>query len=298
MKKNFLSLSLILIINIFSPLPSHAISDEQNSTPPPPVPIYKTFPPPPKNRQPAPAPPSMMYRPPPPPPPPKQPAPAPPSMMSPPVIIRPPPPPPPKQPAPAPPSMMSPPVIVRPPPPPPKQPAPAPPSMMSPRTPPVIVRPPPPPPQPTVPPPPQDCKPSGFITCRDQQIYPTYTCSPPVSMNSTTRAQLKYKDFRDGRALSACDGKYHGNSESVVTVSTGWFEGGSRCNKRIQITASNGRSTTAVVVGECDSGRGCDKEHAYKPPCMNNVVQGSDAVWKALRLDKKIGSVNVTWSVA
>ncbi|OMO67391.1 Barwin-related endoglucanase [Corchorus capsularis] len=217
--------------------------------------------------------------------------------MSPPVIVRPPPPPP-KQPAPAPPSIMSPPVIIRPPPPPPKQPAPAPPSMMSPRTPPVIVRPPPPPPPSTVPPP-QDCKPSGFITCRDQKTYPTYTCSPPVSMiNSTTRAKLTYKDFRNGSAPSACDRKYHGNSESVVAVSTGWFNfnGGSMCGKRIRIMARYGIGTTAVVVGECNSRRGCDNETAHKPPCMNNIIQGSDAVWKALRLDKRAGIVDVTWA--
>ncbi|XWS53306.1 hypothetical protein CRYUN_Cryun11dG0145700 [Craigia yunnanensis] len=77
-----------------------------------------------------------------------------------------------------------------------------------------------------------------------------------------------------------------------------WFDGGSRCGKRIKITASNERNTTAIVVDECDSRRGCDKEHAYQPPCKNNIVDGSDAVWEALRLNKNVGIVDVTWSIA
>ena len=47
----------------------------------------------------------------------------------------------------------------------------------------------------------------------------------------------------------------------------------------------------AKVVDECDSMRGCDQEHAYQPPCKNNIVDGSDAVWSALGLDKDIGVV-------
>lgn len=73
------------------------------------------------------------------------------------------------------------------------------------------------------------------------------------------------------------------------------------CGKRIIIGASsNGRNTTAVVVGECDSRRGCDKKHGNydEPPCKNNIVDGSDAVWKALRLNKNMRIVNVTWSMA
>ncbi|XWS28990.1 hypothetical protein CRYUN_Cryun25bG0118300 [Craigia yunnanensis] len=61
------------------------------------------------------------------------------------------------------------------------------------------------------------------------------------------------------------------------------------CGKKITITASNGRNTTAIVVDECDSRCGCDKEHAYQPPCKNNIVDGSDAVWKALRSNKNVG---------
>lgn len=66
----------------------------------------------------------------------------------------------------------------------------------------------------------------------------------------------------------------------------------------IRIVAGNGRSTTAKVVDECDSRAGCDKEHAGQPPCHNNIVDGSDAVWKALRLNEDIGIVSVTWSMA
>lgn len=83
-----------------------------------------------------------------------------------------------------------------------------------------------------------------------------------------------------------------------MALSTGWYNGGSRCGKMIRITASNGRSTTAKVVDECDSQRGCDAEHTGQPPCKNNIVDGSDAVWSALGLNKDVGVVDVTWSMA
>ena len=66
----------------------------------------------------------------------------------------------------------------------------------------------------------------------------------------------------------------------------------------IKITASNGKSVLAKVVDECDSMRGCDEEHAYQPPCKNNVVDGSDAVWNDLGLNIDEGVVDVTWSMA
>lgn len=83
-----------------------------------------------------------------------------------------------------------------------------------------------------------------------------------------------------------------------MALSTGWFNGGSRCGKKIKITANNGRSTTAKVVDECDSMHGCDREHAWQPPCDNNIVDGSDPVWEALGLNKDLGRVPVRWSMA
>ena len=83
-----------------------------------------------------------------------------------------------------------------------------------------------------------------------------------------------------------------------MALSTGWYAGGSRCGKNIRITARNGRSVVAKVVDECDSMRGCDREHAYQPPCNNNIVDGSDAVWSALGLNKDVGVVDVTWTMA
>lgn len=64
----------------------------------------------------------------------------------------------------------------------------------------------------------------------------------------------------------------------------------------IKIMAENGRSAVAKVVDECDSLRGCDEEHSGQPPCDNNIINGSDAVWTALGLDKKLGEANVTWT--
>lgn len=83
-----------------------------------------------------------------------------------------------------------------------------------------------------------------------------------------------------------------------MALSTGWYNRGSRCGMMIRIRASNGRSVKAKVVDECDSVNGCDREHAGQPPCKNNIVDGSDAVWKALGLNKDVGVVDVTWSMA
>ena len=143
-----------------------------------------------------------------------------------------------------------------------------------------------------------NCQSSGSLQCNGQS-HPTYTCSPPVT--SSTKARLTNNDFSeggDGGGPSECDEKYHNNSERIVALSTGWYNRGSRCGKMIRITASNGRSVTAKVVDECDSMRGCDKEHANQPPCRNNIVDGSDAVWSALGLNKDVGVVDVTWSMA
>ncbi|KAK9126661.1 hypothetical protein Scep_015507 [Stephania cephalantha] len=102
----------------------------------------------------------------------------------------------------------------------------------------------------------------------------------------------------DGGGPSECDGRYHSNNERIVALSTGWYDGGSRCGRMIRITAQNGRSTTAKVVDECDSRNGCDQEHDYQPPCGNNIVDGSNAVWNDLGLNTDIGVVDVTWSMA
>ncbi|KAJ6672176.1 RIPENING-RELATED PROTEIN 2-RELATED [Salix viminalis] len=147
--------------------------------------------------------------------------------------------------------------------------------------------------------PPMDgCRSSGTLTCNGN-AYPTYTCSPPES--SSTGAKLTLNNFSeggDGGAPSECDESYHAKTELVVALSTGWYAGGSKCGQMIRITAATGSSVTAKVVDECDSEHGCDGEHAYQPPCENNVVDGSDAVWEALGLDKDKGVESVKWSMA
>ncbi|KDP44017.1 hypothetical protein JCGZ_05484 [Jatropha curcas] len=153
-------------------------------------------------------------------------------------------------------------------------------------------------PSPPSPPSNDNCKPYGTLTCKGKS-YPKYSCSPPVT--SSTRAKLTLNDFSeggDGGDKSECDEKYHEKTERVVALSTGWYAGGTRCLKMIKITASNGRSVEAKVVDECDSRNGCDTEHAGQPPCKNNIVDGSDAVWEALGLNKDVGVVDVTWSMA
>ncbi|CAD6213011.1 unnamed protein product [Miscanthus lutarioriparius] len=63
----------------------------------------------------------------------------------------------------------------------------------------------------------------------------------------------------------------------------------------VKITA-NGNSVYAKVVDECDSVEGCDEDHNFEPPCDNNIVDASPAVWDALGLDQNVGMVDITWS--
>ncbi|WJZ94821.1 hypothetical protein VitviT2T_013646 [Vitis vinifera] len=84
----------------------------------------------------------------------------------------------------------------------------------------------------------------------------------------------------------------------VMALSTGWYNKGSRCLNNITITA-NGRSVVAMVVDECDSTMGCDSDHDYQPPCANNIVDASRAVWKALGVPQdQWGGLDITWTDA
>ncbi|KAK9742967.1 hypothetical protein RND81_03G208200 [Saponaria officinalis] len=143
------------------------------------------------------------------------------------------------------------------------------------------------------------CDPSGSDCCVAGQDYETYTCSPQVT--SQTSAILTLNSFEsggDGGGASKCDGRFHSDDTPVVALSTGWYDGGSRCGKQIVISA-NGMSVAATVVDECDSTIGCDKEHGYQPPCRNNIVDGSKAVWESLGISSdnpQYGEIDITWS--
>ncbi|KAH0782672.1 hypothetical protein KY290_002270 [Solanum tuberosum] len=185
----------------------------------------------------------------------------------------------------------------------------------------------------------QVCQPSGKIRgikpppgqcntendsdcCKKGKMYTTYKCSPPVTGN--TKAVLTLNSFQkggDGGGPSECDHQYHSDDTLVVALSTGqgrlniirglkrnfnggagpatgWYSGGDRCLNFITISA-NGRSVKAKVVDECDSTMGCDDEHDYQPPCPNNIVDASKAVWKALGIPEgDWGDYDITWSDA
>ncbi|CAN1844637.1 Putative ripening-related protein 2 [Linum perenne] len=162
----------------------------------------------------------------------------------------------------------------------------------------------------------QACKPSGKLRgkkppprqcnrnndsecCVEGKLYTTYKCSPPVT--ERTKATLTINSFekgKDGGGPSECDNKYHSDKDPIVALSTGWFEEKKRCFQFINITAvGSGKSVLAKVVDECDSSKGCDDEHDYQPPCPNNIVDGSSAVWDALGVPKgNRGDLKVTWS--
>ncbi|MBA0880513.1 hypothetical protein Goshw_010403 [Gossypium schwendimanii] len=143
------------------------------------------------------------------------------------------------------------------------------------------------------------CKPSGKLRgkkpppgkcnkghdsdcCKEGKFYNTYKCSPPVSNH--TKATLTLNGFdsgEDGGSPCECDDKFHEDSELIVALSTGWFNKKKRCMKYINIHG-NGKIVKAKVVDECDSTMGCDDEHDFQPPCANNIVDASDAVWDSL----------------
>lgn len=131
--------------------------------------------------------------------------------------------------------------------------------------------------------------------CRDSVLlrHKHHPCtSPAVSSHGGTPAVMTVNGFRkgeDGGGPAECDGKFHGDREMIVALSTGWYAGGRRCHKPIRITSTRtGRTVVARVVDECDSRHGC----------KNNIVDTSKTVWDALGLDTDVGVVPVTWSDA
>ena len=162
----------------------------------------------------------------------------------------------------------------------------------------------------------QTCKPGGSIEgrkpppnqcnqenasdcCADGKFYPIFKCSPGVT--SSTKATLTLNSFQkggDGGAPSECDSQYHSDDTPVVALSTGWYNNGNRCLHSINIHG-NGKSVKAMVVDECDSTMGCDSDHDYQPPCANNIVDASKAVWKALGVpESDWGKMDIYWSDA
>ncbi|WJX92679.1 hypothetical protein P8452_74286 [Trifolium repens] len=161
------------------------------------------------------------------------------------------------------------------------------------------------------------CKPSGRVRgksfkssrcnradesecCKPGKIYTTFTCSPKVTKH--TKATLTLNSFEkggDGGSASECDGKFHSDNTPVVALSTGWLKSTQkRCLKKINIFG-NGKRVKALVVDECDSTQGCDSQHDFQPPCLNNIVDASPAVWKALGVPQKNwGEMEIFWSDA
>ncbi|KAK3008021.1 LOW QUALITY PROTEIN: hypothetical protein RJ639_014488, partial [Escallonia herrerae] len=159
----------------------------------------------------------------------------------------------------------------------------------------------------------QSCRPSGNIRgrkpppgqcnkendsdcCVQGKSYTTYECSPSQYKGNTPTEQFQKGGY--GGGLSECDNQYHSDDTPVVALSTGWYSGGGRCHNHI-IVSANGRSLRAMVVDECDSTMGCDEDHDYQPPCRNNIVDASKAVWKALGVpEDNWDELDITWTDA
>ncbi|ONK58259.1 uncharacterized protein A4U43_C09F10300 [Asparagus officinalis] len=150
----------------------------------------------------------------------------------------------------------------------------------------------------------------GAPACRDFEYFEaiffiprddlsSIPCSPPITSN--TRATMTMNSFAKGRhegGPSECDNQCHRESGMVIALSTGWYNGGSRSLNYIN-TNANGKSVRAKVVDECDSVHGCDADHDFQPPCPNNIVDASPAVWKGLDIPgSQVGDYDITWSDA
>lgn len=60
-----------------------------------------------------------------------------------------------------------------------------------------------------------------------------------------------------------------------------------------------GKRVKAKVVDECDSTVGCDADQKCQPPCRNNIVDASRAIWEGLRVpEKHWGEMDIHWSDA
>ncbi|XP_078169007.1 putative ripening-related protein 1 [Carex rostrata] len=134
--------------------------------------------------------------------------------------------------------------------------------------------------------------------CQEGELYPQYSCSPPVTNNTDAVMDLGgFSNASEAGGPAECDNKYHNDTDLVVSLSTGWYNGGSRCTKKIRING-NGKSVLATVVDECDSVNGCMTNQNYEPPCSNNVIIASPGVWHALGIPTNMEQATITWSDA
>lgn len=117
-------------------------------------------------------------------------------------------------------------------------------------------------------------------------MYLVHQCSLPASGHTTAHLTLNsFEKGKDSGGPSEYDNQYHSNNLPIVALYTGWFDNMSGCHHNITING-NRRSVVAMVVNECDSTMGCDADHDYQPPCNNDIVDASRAVWEALGVPK------------
>ncbi|KAI8522709.1 hypothetical protein RHMOL_Rhmol13G0017800 [Rhododendron molle] len=136
-----------------------------------------------------------------------------------------------------------------------------------------------------------------------------------------------------GSGQSECDNKCHSDSTPIVALTTGWYNGGSRCLKEMAVAHQNAtRSTTrtahrlwhyrpggttegagvsktspsmltggvsnAVVVDERDSTMRCYDDHDYQPLCPNDI-DATKAMWEVLGVPRdSCSELDITWTDA
>jgi hypothetical protein len=133
----------------------------------------------------------------------------------------------------------------------------------------------------------QACLKSSKVAQPTVQIPKPTIISPPVALPTKPQAlpvgRLTWNSFEqggDGGGASQCTEKFHSDKTRVVALQTGIFANKATCGKNVKIFA-NGRSTTAIVVDQCDVNHGC----------LPGTVDATKAVWDDLGLNYDLGVV-------
>jgi hypothetical protein len=118
----------------------------------------------------------------------------------------------------------------------------------------------------------------GILVC----LYASCAVS---SLLANVRAVMTLNGFQQGEGgggPAACDGQFHSDDELIVSLSSEWFDGGSRCGKKILIMDYTNLYVFATVVDECSG-------------CVNEVG-ASAQVWRNFNLDPSVGEASINFS--
>jgi hypothetical protein len=108
---------------------------------------------------------------------------------------------------------------------------------------------------------------------------------PKQPVTTTQTGRLTYYTFGP-QGIAFCDGKYYGDNELIVALSTSFMNERKNCFQKVRVTVE-GKSVVATVVDMCNEQHGCKV----------GTVDGTIGIWKTLGLDLDRGVIEgITWS--